>query len=902
MAAGIILFVGWTVAHLHAQELRDEKSVFDRADLAVLNRIIARFDFEEAEREPYELPIHFYRVLSVMPGPDHLPNPPGFPTFGGMRLVREHATSGHWSFRFDLDGASMAARIPTGVCPVLPDTDYLITTQVRTEGLTHARVRLRAWLHDETGGVIAASIAESPLVISNGAWEELAVVIRGQHLSGADLIVELQVLQPAEYDVATQSEVLPAYKDVRGRVWFDDVVIRNRPRISMTSPNPAHVFCADETPTLIVDVHDVTREHVRADLTISDMDDNEIWSTTISTLPNTKPQHITPPLPAFGWYRADLCISDAEAVIADRSLTFVLLPDPSGAAHHIDGFGVVLEETAIESPDDTMSLLRRLGVRDVLAPIPAENVLHNAAPLADRLVSSLHDTTLSLPSVPLSLAREFGVDTSDVFAFFAAESDAWSRAWAPTVVELGLDITHWQIGNASFGTDYPADSQLDAVRAALDDSIPNLNIVIPRDVEAPFDDRAGDIEPHILIPSAMRAEDIAAALNEWPSTFRRIVTIELPDADRFDTRSRLGDLARRALHIWRTEPAVMRIAAPWWRDGDNELHTAATFPVWNRLAHHLEGRRFLGVLPTPEGVHAWILSAGPTGEAALVIWDDQLNRTTPAELTVRLSDRNATVFDLFGNTTTLPITGGVHHLEAHAMPTFIEGINAELVLFRALFAINNPFIPAESRIHERAIRVSNPWPFTITGNIMLRDTAGMEIRPRQQAFTLGPGEEASLPIEVLVERSIFAGPKKLDTIVTVSADREHRLNIPASMEVGLERIECQTTWRLATNLDTGHRDVVISAYITNHDDKPVNLDVFIATPSSGRRHQLVAGLAPGATTLRTFRIENGAQMLSGRRVLVGINERDGVARLNLALDLPPLDSTATVSAEELNAP
>ncbi|MCA9295726.1 MAG: hypothetical protein KC983_04400, partial [Phycisphaerales bacterium] len=439
-------------------------------------------------------------------------------------------------------------------------------------------------------------------------------------------------------------------------------------------------------------------------------------------------------------------------------------------------------------------------------------------------------------------------------------------------------------------------------RTGLDDSIPNLNIVIPRDIDAPFDDLAGDVEPHILIPAAMRAETIAAALNEWPSTFRRIVTLEMLDAERFDTRERLADLARRTLYTWRTEPTVMRIAAPWTLERDQQLHTAAAFPVWNQLASHLEGRRLLGILPAPEGVHAWILSAGPTGEAALVVWDDQLNRPQPAELTVRLSDRNAMVYDLFGNATSLPITNGVHHIEAGAMPTFIEGINAELVLFRAQFAINDPFIPAESRIHERAIRVSNPWPFTITGNVLLRDTAGLEIRPRQQTFTLGPGEEASLPIEVLVERSIFAGPKSLDTIVTVSADHEHRLNIPASMEVGLERIACQMTWRIATNLDTGLRDVVVSAYITNHDDAPVNLDVFIATPSSGRRHQLVAGLAPGATTLRTFRVEDGAALLSGRRVLVGINERDGVARLNLALDLPPLDSTTTASAEELNAP
>ncbi len=102
---------------------------------APLERVIRRFDFEEAQVQRVLFPRHFKRNIA---------EDRGFPPFGRMELTNEVAASGRWSFHFELDGGSLSAEVPTGVVPILPLADYVVTARVRTLGLEHARARLIA--------------------------------------------------------------------------------------------------------------------------------------------------------------------------------------------------------------------------------------------------------------------------------------------------------------------------------------------------------------------------------------------------------------------------------------------------------------------------------------------------------------------------------------------------------------------------------------------------------------------------------------------------------------------------------------------------------------------------------------------------------------------------------------
>ncbi|MEM7229174.1 MAG: hypothetical protein AAF432_10205, partial [Planctomycetota bacterium] len=299
----------------------------------------------------------------------------------------------------------------------------------------------------------------------------------------------------------------------------------------------------------------------------------------------------------------------------------------------------------------------------------------------------------------------------------------------------------------------------------------------------------------------------------------------------------------------------------------------------------------------PVGAHAWVLSPDRQGTSAMVIWDNRLNRSAPLVLSASVATDAVRHVDLFGNETTLRPMGGVHRMPVGDLPAFIEGIDAALVLFRANLTLDEPFIPSETRVHQRMIRVHNPWPMAITGSISLDEAPGLDIRPRHQTFTIPPGQTASLPVEMLTDRSILSGRRAMTLVAEIVADDDYSLRIPLALEVGLKRLECHATWRLAMNQTTNMEDLIVSVRVTNHGETPTNLDVFTASAETGRDHQIIAGLSPQLTTLRTFRFPNGRQFLSGKRMLVGVAERDGAARLNLALEIPPLiPRTASVTS------
>jgi hypothetical protein len=51
---------------------------------------------------------------------------------------------------------------------------------------------------------------------------------------------------------------------------------------------------------------------------------------------------------------------------------------------------------------------------------------------------------------------------------------------------------------------------------------------------------------------------------------------------------------------------------------------------------------------------------------------------------------------------------------------------------------------------------------------------------------------------------------------------------------------------------------------------------------------VIASLEPDTTTVKTFNIPNGATLLAGRSVRLGVADRDGVAQLNRLLEIPDL--------------
>src|SRR5213592_3428386 len=128
-------------------------STIASAQPAEVNRVLRMFDFEERRLGNAEdLPMNWNKAEG-----------PGLPHYVNGRITTDRSRSGKYSFRFDLNGGSLVYRYDAGRIKVQPGAHYRVEGYVQTTPLANARARLSAYLVDQDGAPIAASICHSEL-------------------------------------------------------------------------------------------------------------------------------------------------------------------------------------------------------------------------------------------------------------------------------------------------------------------------------------------------------------------------------------------------------------------------------------------------------------------------------------------------------------------------------------------------------------------------------------------------------------------------------------------------------------------------------------------------------------------------------------------------------------------
>ena len=168
---------------------------------------------------------------------------------------------------------------------------------------------------------------------------------------------------------------------------------------------------------------------------------------------------------------------------------------------------------------------------------------------------------------------------------------------------------------------------------------------------------------------------------------------------------------------------------------------------------------------------------------------------------------------------------------------------------------------------------------------------GWRIAPRSDRANLRPGGQRRTPITLSFDPGVIAERTHVDAEIDVEADREYHLNVRTDLEVGLKEVRLTTQWQAVRNTQTGTYDLVVTMYVTNTGDRFLTFDGYLAAPKMSRQRRPIATLSPNRTAVKIFRITDGAKMLAGKQVRVGIVERNGNARLNRILDIPPLGAT-----------
>ncbi|MCA9291584.1 MAG: hypothetical protein KDA25_10690 [Phycisphaerales bacterium] len=866
----------------------------NRPVLDTLRRVVRHFDFEEAPHIPYPMPNYFYRLDDVATG---------FPRFGSMRLSDDRAAGGDWSFRFDLDGGSLAARIPSAVIPVLPDADYLVRAQIATAGLTHARARLVAWFHDHQGNIIEASRAYSAPILTNepGVWTEASIALRGSFPDAADLALELQLVQADHLPQRRQDAGRPQFDDVSGTAWFDDVMVIQLPRVELSTDAPGNVVVDPEVLALRLLVRDLTQEALGADLRIFDYSGAMVAERSFASPRTSHPARIELPMLPFGWYRATLDLHNEKMTVATTRLDFVVAPALRRQGLVQDNrFGLVVREAALDELEMLPPLLDESGVGTAFLPVWSPEMTMESVPgdtyalrdMLDRIRSHHVDLVLRLDGVPSELAATVGVDATQVLDTLLVDPVTWRPYLEQILLRFGQTVSRWQIGNSFRLLDRWRDGAPDRAeqaRRALSEFVPGPVALLPW----PFDLLLPEPASHVGYVIRVGFEQYAAGLPElvrdWTGhAIAPTLILEPIPAEVYGVRGQAADLAMRALHAWREDGALLALESPWTFYGAQrrQVMPDPTYAVWRTLADRLHERRFGGELDLGDGLRCWILEGGGR-PSALLAWNELAPRGR-ARIDALLSDGAVRIVDLFGNERRVLAVDGAHHIPLDDMPVFIEDIELALARFRGGIRLDPLLIPALHQVHESTIVLTNPFDVMIAGSVRLTPPQRWQVRPRIADFVIEPGESARVPIELVFQRSVESGRHVLDAEIDVQASEHYVVHMPIAVEVGHEHLHMEATWTIARNEIDGTLDVIVTQIVSNRGDRVMQLVATVIAPDVKQMRKPIVGLEPGQTVWRTFRIPNGAAVLSNKLLRVGVSERDGPAVLNRLLEIPEL--------------
>jgi len=889
----------------------------DTASKFARKRLVQRFDFEEAKLGNFEsLPMHWFRVGSRAdtsdPNFDQIPFhqmlvvQPGYPRYTQVRFDKPQAEPGDHSFYFALNGGNAGAFLQAGAVPAVPNSDYLITARVRTDELEQARARLCAFFIDGKGRLIDKSIIHTGLITTEGEWRELGLRLPGDFPNAAWISLRIDLLQQKRADDHPLGKHQVIYTDVTGKAWFDDIAIWQLPNVRIQTQSSVNIVRAPDKPQIKVTVRDLTGRPLVSRVTVHDHTMRVVQVTQRVVGAGAPSVWLwEPPLEGNGWYMADLTIHEMPA---DRNMQNL----PPAVARTIGAFLWLADEPSMKESE---ALKFNLQAEDIsnreLALLPdlidtariptvtlsswaRDTTLHTLEKRMsrlDRMLSPLQGVgrgvQFSFSPVPEELAQTLDVDESDPLAMFRHPISAWSPLLKPILIQHGQRVHEWQLGTPDEPVafyDGDVNELLNSLKSEFENLAPQPNLVVPWLINQ---QRRRDLDDNwrylIDVPHRVQPRHIAEHLVEWNAQPTADYQLHLrePDATELDHPGRVDDLALRMIHGWEAGANGLAISHAWavGTQRQPELLPDPLLGVFSAVTHRLAGRRALRRMQLRPGLQCVILHGQAGG--AIALWNESASadQTQLRMYVGQLPER----VDVWGNRTALPVQDDKHVIDVERTPIFVEGIDTLLMLFRASFEVDEPFIESLQKPHQRVIRLQNPWARTISGFMTITQPERWRIQPERIYFSIAAGETHEIPIQMLFPVSEVAGTKMLEAHFDFTADQHYVVDFATPLTVGLKDIDFDANLSLELNPKTGKIDAIVTQLITNRGTQPLSLYAFANLHGYPRRERTVSGLKPGQSVVRRFRFADADEATRDYNIRVGLRQTSGPAVLNYVL-------------------
>ena len=647
------------------EEALEESSSDDRP--AAIGRIARHFDFEERSFNAFEVPLYWFRA-------QHDPEVRQRERFPIANLGRldyaAPAASGFGSVRLDTSGGSTSLRLEPGVVPVFPSVQYAVGAMVRVEGLVHARPRIVARLVDVDGEPIAGTSVSRVLEPPLGGWPEGFMPVLLKLAQAPDhaisIQVDLELVQPREFEGSEQADFELWHEDFGGSVWFDDVVVVQLPTARLAMARPSNVFMAEESPEILATIRDLSGDAMSVDLYVRDIDGMTVAHRQERFGMGTRELRWRPPLPALGWYEAELVVSVGQTPMLRLSERFVWLPSARAsmsAAATSDNMapdrpailaladrrrlGLVLPDPSDNAASSTSGeIVERSGARSLLAQAVAP-VTGAAAPadLSERWSALAREITglrsrLGVDTTVLLTLADDPADTGHVSsgdqAFEILDSGSvWDEVLVGLIDRLAESVERWHVG--PLGTDALAGTaantgRLEAITRRLHRLAPDPIVGVPWSglfdpAQAPLPTTGRRWSLTVEAPPGVNGTWIAEAsarlaeMIEAGTIAEATIVVHPLDAEVFGRRASVGVLAEQVLAFWDglaleaapagldipQTPLRLALAGAWdWSDPKtfNSPSMSPSMAAWRGLSDRLAGMRRMYEFETIDGVRA----------------------------------------------------------------------------------------------------------------------------------------------------------------------------------------------------------------------------------------------------------------------------------------------------------
>lgn len=911
---------------------------------ALAGRIVRTFDFEERQTNPLPVPQYWFRSQNDPSGQSR----PGFPPWNAAKLDYDLAHNGEGSVRLPISGGSASLRLEPGVIPVLPGADYMVSASLRTGGGSHARARVTARFLDAAGTPIQGSERSTAPRDTAGAWEPQAIQIRGNSPEAAFLQIDLEMLQPREWEKPPLPDFKVWPEDFNAAAWFDDVRVTQLPRVELQiesarpavdGPQPS-IVRSDTPPALRAHLRDLTGQSLVARLSVRDLAGTLLDSQVFEADRGPGGIRWSPRLSSRGWFEARMELFADGAFVGSATLPFGWLePNPisgSDATRFLVGADSLDPATRDQFPALVVASGAGASVLPAWEP-GLERASIDAGLLGtersiDALLAAGVQVGLSLPVIPDELAALSQFDSRDTLRLIAEKGADAQPYIDPLIDHYGQSVQRWFFGSPFVGPMTGGQELADQLAKAdgvIGQLVPGPILSIPWDGSIALPPELAGYAPDGMFVTSPEGvgpggiaewlDSIAQALADAPRRSNDPIELtlipRLLEPQGFGRVESASHLAKQIVEAWSRVEALdnarirLRIGLmdPWsvTDSTDPALAPTPALIAMAGMASHLADRRVVMRLPTAPGTYAYLL--GPSARAqrarsgAIVAWSD--GRDPGASLSLYLGPDRITVSDPFGNAVALPDFGSsdadrirTHDVPLASTPSIIEGVDERIVALGASFRIEPSFIPAIHESHERTLVIGNPFGAPIDIRYFITKPGGDEdgrrdrawsVTPRAGSIQIAPGQEGRIPITVVPSIVEEAGQKEFVLDAQVSADRPYGwIRMVANAELGLPGIRVDVN--ASPSPGPSGPDIVADVLIANTGTEPLTLEVAAFAPGFPRQRSAVNSVPPGASVVRRFVFPKSLAKLRNERIIISVIDTSTGGRLNTGVSIDPV--------------